>query len=112
MTLSYGACYAIHVVCILFFVTGLNLIAVGGTEFTFPYKCPTDTFFLYHYCRYINLTSTDYIYDNNRYTSGLIEIIIGSVLLATSIIVPIGINWNICRNRCMKVQPKPTLTNV
>jgi hypothetical protein len=111
MTLSDRACVTIHVICIFFFIIGLNLIAIGGTELTFPYKCPSDTFFLYHYCRYINLTSTDYVYDNNRYTAGLIETIIGSILLAISIIVPIKINWNICRNRCMKVKPKPT-TNI
>lgn len=106
MKVSEKTCRVIFLICFNTFTLGLCLIAVGGNDLSSPYKCPPDTFHIDHSCRYVNIStdSVDYIYDNDRYISGLAETISGSTLMLISIIISISF----CR--CIKVQS--TLTNV
>jgi hypothetical protein len=102
MKISEGTFRVLFLICSNTFAFGLCLIAIGGNDLSFPYKCPPDTFHIDHSCRYVNIStdSVDYIYDNDRYISGLAETISGSILMLISIIICISC----CR--CIKVQPK------
>lgn len=106
MKVSEGTFRVLFLICFNAFVLGLCLIAVGGNDLNSPYKCPSNTLYINHSCRYVNISSdsVDYIYDNDRYTSGLAETISGSILMLISIII--------CCCTCIKVQPRPTILSL